>query len=263
MHQMDESPDDPKPPKAPDDPGIQTRPARPLGVDGDDAGPGDRPIRRPPFPSLILAAGVLWLIAAAIDLCLLALCRVLGLPLGWTDLLLAVAAALTIRNAALLLRGRHGAPLKAGAIFALLGLYFLTQALSPPDLPPLSALAFVLFDGMFGLLSLASGVLLMLGSRAYHAWVRETAEARLMEILQRDLDATEDDREETPRPVNPAVRKASGWRPHGSGQFFGWPRTAGRTPARPWVHQQPPRRRGDGSGGGRGWLPVAPAPRLT
>jgi hypothetical protein len=206
---MDESPDDPKPPKAPDDPGIQARPATPVEMAADGADLRERLVRRAPFPSLIVAAGVLWILAAAIDLCLLVLCRVLSLPPGWTDLMLAVAAALTIRNAVLLLRGRHGAPLKAGVIFALLGLYFLAQALSPPDLPPLFSLAFVLFDAAFGLLSLASGVLLMLGSRAYHAWVREEAEAELLQVLQADLDATEEE-QEPPRPTSPAVKKASG-----------------------------------------------------
>src|SRR4051794_29874329 len=67
-HQMDETRDDLSGSR--DDPGFQTRQARPLEV-ADDADLRERLIRRPPFPSLIVAAGVLWIIAGAIDLSLL------------------------------------------------------------------------------------------------------------------------------------------------------------------------------------------------
>jgi hypothetical protein len=209
MHQMDESPDDPKPPKAPDDPGIQTRPTSPLELSADDEGVRARPVRRSPVPLLTVAASVLLILAAVLNFVLIAFRRFLAPSAGAGDLLLAGVAAVLIWDAVLLLRGRHKAPGRAGVVFALLGLYFLGEGLTKPGGPGPLSLVVVLVYAAFGLPYLASGVLLLVGRRAYLAWQKENAQADVTKALQVDLDATRGDREERGS-VNQGVQKGPG-----------------------------------------------------
>src|SRR5436190_1186589 len=86
-------------------------------------------VRRTPFPGLMLAAGVLWLLAGAAYIGLFCLMRLLQVPLETSEIWLVLGAFFYIKDGIQLLRGTFRDPQVDGIISVLLGVIFLGQGL--------------------------------------------------------------------------------------------------------------------------------------
>jgi hypothetical protein len=124
-----------------------------------------------PFPGIMLAAAILWILAGAAYMGLFALSRVLQLPFEATELWLLAGAAFFISDGVQLLRGRFRDPLSDGVITILIGLFFLGSGFlnAGPD----GDIIHVVVAIFFGLVFLVPGILVLVGRKSYLAWKAE------------------------------------------------------------------------------------------
>lgn len=129
----------------------------------------DISIARPtPYPGIMLATGILWILAGGAYCALFALLRLLDVPFHASELWLLLGAAFFIKDGIQLILGRFRDPLADGILTILIGVFFLgrgiyemTQAGNPIGL-------FV--GGFFGLVFLIPGIFVLAGRKQYLKW---------------------------------------------------------------------------------------------
>jgi hypothetical protein len=173
------------------DAGFQTRPGRRLEVREADEDPAPRAAPRTPFPVFILVGGILWIQVGAIYVTIFGASRFLGAPFKWTDFWILLGAILFTKDGIQLIRGKAGDPLWDGRIAVLIGACSLVQGWFDAGTP--GNLFLAVFNILFGLMFLTPGILVLLGRKAYLAWVTEKAEAEVLAALRAEIEAEGDE----------------------------------------------------------------------
>lgn len=132
----------------------------------------ERLIMRPTaFPGIMLAAGVLWILAGLAYIGLFGLGRLLQLPFNSNELWLLAGALFFVHDGIQLIRGRFRDPLADGIITILIGLFFLGHGfVAAAPGPNIFA---IVVGAFFGLVFLVPGVLVLIGRKKYLAWKAE------------------------------------------------------------------------------------------
>lgn len=153
---------------APRDTDFQTVPHGRLVVPLDDEDVARRIVRKANFPGLILAAGILWILAGAAYIALFIASHLLSVPLQVGGFLLILGAVFFVKDGVQLIRGRSGDPGVDGIITLSIGLYFLGRGgyavAQTGNVLPLA------LDTFFGLVFLVPGILVLLGRKKYLLW---------------------------------------------------------------------------------------------
>lgn len=153
---------------------FQTDPHGRLDVPLDDEDVVRRIVRKANFPGLILAAGILWILAGVAYIALFIASHLLSVPLQAGGFLLILGAVLFVKDGVQLIRGRAGDPLVDGIITLLIGLYFLGRG--GYAVAQAGNVLSLVFDTFFGLVFLVPGILVLLGRKKYLRW-KATQEA--------------------------------------------------------------------------------------
>ena len=132
----------------------------------------ERLIMRPTaFPPIMLAAGILWILAGVAYLGLFGLSRLLQMPFSSGELWLLAGALFFVHDGVQLIRGRFRDPLSDGIITILIGLFFLGRGFF--NFGPGPNIIAIVIGGFFGLVFLVPGVLVLIGRKRYMAWKAE------------------------------------------------------------------------------------------
>lgn len=132
----------------------------------------DISLARPtPFPGIMLATGILWILAGGAYCALFGLLRLLDVPFHASELWLLLGAAFFIKDGVQLIRGTFRDPLVDGILTLLIGLYFLGRGIFEITVGgnPL----WLIFGGFFGLVFLIPGILVLAGRKQYLTWRAE------------------------------------------------------------------------------------------
>ena len=152
----------------PRDSEYRTEPRDRLGVPLDDEDISLRIVRRAKFPGLILAAGILWILAGAAYVALFAASYLFQVSLPAGGFLLILGAAFFVKDGVQLIRGKSGDPIKDGIITLLIGLYFFGRG--GYDFTQSGNVIALAIDTFFGLIFLVPGILVLLGRKNYLRW---------------------------------------------------------------------------------------------
>jgi hypothetical protein len=128
-------------------------------------------VRRTPFPGLMLATGVLWIIAGAAYIALWGFLRLLQVPHRSSGIWLLLGSFFFIKDGIQLICGKFRDPQVDGVISVLLGLFFIGQGFY--HYSELHSLIMLAFEVFFGAVFLVPGLLVLLGRKQYLAWKAE------------------------------------------------------------------------------------------
>lgn len=152
---------------------LNIPPPQPQGQDVplDDANLARLVVRRPSVPGLMLATGILWVLAGTAYLALFSLWRLLQFPLGSSDFWLLLGVFFFIKDGVQLMRGKFRDPQADGIISVVVGLFFFGYGYCQfVETGGFGAIAVWTF---FGAIFLIPGILVLIGRREYLAWLAE------------------------------------------------------------------------------------------
>ena len=121
-----------------------------------------------PFPGIMLATGILWILAGAAYCALFGLLRLLQAPFHASELWLVLGAAFFIKDGVQLIRGQFRDPLVDGILTLLIGVFFLGRGFF--DIAVAGNPIGLLVGGFFGLVFLIPGILVLAGRKQYLKW---------------------------------------------------------------------------------------------
>ena len=133
-------------------------------------------VRRTPFPALMTATGILWILAGAAYVAVFGLLRLLDVPLQGNDVWFVFGAFFFIKDGIQLLRGKFRDPQVDGVLSILVAIFLIGEAVfrftgTPnADVAHVVALTIGLF---FGIIWLVPGILVLIGRKQYLNWLAE------------------------------------------------------------------------------------------
>ena len=120
-----------------------------------------------PFPGIMLATGILWILAGGAYCALFGLLRLLRVEFHASELWLVLGAAFFIKDGVQLIRGQFRDPLVDGILTILIGTFFLGRGIF--DITQGNPFGLI-FGGFFGLVFLIPGILVLAGRKQYLKW---------------------------------------------------------------------------------------------